>query len=163
MIKEACVYALKRLSPEERAAYGLRILIMRRWPRGVARSDVDLWIPSAAPSEELLAAHRAGKMPWQDFTIAYRACQIMAQTCRVFAYLGQGKPTVQVYACRALDHLHELERVQGSVTLLCWEAEEPCHRFTLKELLENPAIEAEMRASLLAGDPRAYTEEDSSG
>lgn len=145
MIREASVYTLKQLPGEERSAYGLRVLTMRSWPRGITKSDVDLWIPSAAPPTELLAAHRAGRMTWHDFTIIYRASQIMAKSCRVLTYQGLDRPQVQIYEHRALDHLHILEREQKTVTLLCWEQTAPCHRFLLQELLENPMIEVEMK------------------
>jgi uncharacterized protein YeaO (DUF488 family) len=145
MFKVASIYALKRLSEQERSAYGLRVLIMRSWPRGITKSDVDLWIPSAAPSAELLAAHCTGRMTWHDFTIIYRTSQIMAKSCRVLTYQSLDQPQVQIHEHRALDHLHILEREQKTVTLLCWEPEAPCHRFLLQELLENPLIEAEMK------------------
>ncbi|SRR6266700_7003330 len=145
MFKEASVYALKRFSAQERTAYGLRVLTMRSWPHGITKYDVDLWIPSAAPFAELLTAHRAGTVTWHDFTVLYRVDQVMAMKCRVLFYQGQERPVVQTYEHRALDHLRELEREHEVVTLLCWEpAGKPCHRHLLKELLENPALEAEV-------------------
>ena len=59
MIQEASIAALKKLPREEHATYGRRILVMRRWPRGLSWHDIDLWLPSAGPSEELLAAWQA--------------------------------------------------------------------------------------------------------
>src|SRR5690348_5134216 len=120
MFREASVYTLKRLPSEERAAYGVRVLTMRSWPRGVTKDDVDLWIPSAAPPAELLAIHRAGRVTWHDFTTIYRASQIMAQTCRALNYQGLDRPQVEVCEHSALDHLRQLEREQKTVTLLCW-------------------------------------------
>jgi hypothetical protein len=61
MFREASVYALKRLSQEERAVYGLRVLTMHKWPRGVRRSDIDVWMPGAGPSIELLTAYHIKK------------------------------------------------------------------------------------------------------
>lgn len=38
---------------------GRRVLVMRRWPRGVAKTAVDAWEPDLAPSLQLLHRFRA--------------------------------------------------------------------------------------------------------
>ena len=48
-----------------------RLLVMRRWPRGVAKSRVDEWLPDLAPSVELLARYREGAVEWEAFETAY--------------------------------------------------------------------------------------------
>jgi hypothetical protein len=105
----------------------------------------------------LLKAHRAGRVCWHDFTIIYQICQVMAKSCRVLVYQGMASPTVQEYTHRALDHLRELEREHGTVTLMCWERTAPCHRFLLKDLLENPALEAEVKGSSSHGSGQVDT------
>ena len=70
---------------------GDRILVMRRWPRGVRREAVDSWLRDLAPSTDLLREFReTGSDPavqltargdenlWSWFTEAYRA-EISAQ------------------------------------------------------------------------------------
>lgn len=135
MFREASIYALRELSDEERAGYGLRVLTMRKWPRGVRHSDIDLWMASAGPSPELLYALHMGSLGWDDFLARYRAEQMEQRSCQVVSYEG-GKRAKQVYPCRSIDHLRGLEQQHGVVTVLCWENGPACHRYTLKEMLE---------------------------
>jgi uncharacterized protein YeaO (DUF488 family) len=98
---------------------GLRVLIMRFWPRGVRKNHVDVWLRDAAPSRQLLRAYREGSLSWEDFEERYRA-EIVDERADV------------------LDQLSKLEREHGSVTLLCTERIPPrehCHRLTLQSLL----------------------------
>src|SRR5579875_2730170 len=92
MFKEASVYAFRRFSEQERAASGLRVLIMRRWPRGISRQQIDLWIPSAAPVPEVLRAYREGRIPWNEVATVYRINQQMTHDCVVYDYRGKGMP-----------------------------------------------------------------------
>ena len=113
MIRTASVYD----PPVENA--GLRVLIMRYWPRGVRRERVDVWLKDAAPSTELLKAYTHGSMSWADFEAGYRA------------EIEHDRPQV-------LDQLRDLEQEHGTLTLLCHERIPPhehCHRDTLKALL----------------------------
>ncbi len=136
MFKEASIYTLKRLSEQERMAYGLRVLVMRRWPRGVARQDIDLWIPSAAPLPDLLDAYRDRRILWVDVAEGYRVNQAAIHVSQVYDYRGKGAPRFSRASQGTLAFLRSLEREHGTITLLCWEQEGPCHRFVLKELLE---------------------------
>ncbi len=135
MIREASIYALKKLSNEERTAYGLRVLTMRKWPRGVRRSDIDLWMPSAGPSIELLMAYHMRSIVWEEFLALYRAEQQNQRTCRVVTYGEGGQPKQDDYPYRSLDRLRLLEQQHGTITVLCWETGPLCHRYTLMELL----------------------------
>ena len=67
MIRTASIYE----SPADND--GLRVLIMRYWPRGVRRERVDVWLKDAAPSTELLKAYTHGGLSWSDFEAGYRA------------------------------------------------------------------------------------------
>lgn len=99
---------------------GLRVLIMRIWPRGVRKDRIDVWMKDASPTRELLDAYHHAGLPWDDFEQQYRR------------QIREDRPHV-------LDDLHKLEREHGRVTLLCYERippEEHCHRFTLKAMLE---------------------------
>jgi uncharacterized protein YeaO (DUF488 family) len=99
---------------------GLRVLIMRYWPRGVRRDRVDVWLKDAAPSRELVDAYMHHGLPWADFEARYRAEM-------------QAQPDV-------LAQLHALEREHGSLVLLCHERIPPaehCHRQILADLLEH--------------------------
>jgi uncharacterized protein YeaO (DUF488 family) len=99
---------------------GLRVLIMRIWPRGVRKERIDVWMKDASPSRELLNAYHHEGLAWTDFERRYRA------------EIRQDRPQV-------LDELRSLEQQHGKVTLFCFERippEEHCHRLTLLKMLE---------------------------
>jgi len=99
---------------------GLRVLIMRIWPRGVRKERIDVWMKDASPSRELLNAYHHEGLAWKDFERRYRA------------EIRQDRPHV-------LDELRTLEKQHGRVTLFCYERippEEHCHRLTLLQMLE---------------------------
>lgn len=137
MIREASIYTVKKLSEEERAPYGLRILTMRKWPRGVRRSDIDVWMPSAGPSVELLLAFHMRSIVWEEFLSLYQSEQQHQQTCHVVTYAEGSQPLHTDYPYRSLDHLKLLEQQHGSITILCWENGPLCHRYTLRELVQH--------------------------
>jgi uncharacterized protein YeaO (DUF488 family) len=98
---------------------GVRVLIMRLWPRGVRKDRIDVWMKNASPSRELLDAYHHAGLPWGEFEASYRR-EIL-----------QERPHV-------LDELRALEREHGTVTLLCFERippDEHCHRQTLIAML----------------------------
>ena len=91
-----------------------RLLVMRRWPRGIAKGAVDQWERELAPSAELLAAYRDGSMPWADFEADYRA---------------------QVSEREGL--LAWVERMaRGTGVVLLCSTHEPCHRDVLASIIE---------------------------
>lgn len=97
---------------------GLRVLVMRQWPRGVRKDRVDLWLRDAAPSRALLDAYHAG-LSWDEFEQRYRS-EIL-----------DDRPGV-------LEQLRALQREHGTVTLMCFERMPPhehCHRLALLEML----------------------------
>jgi uncharacterized protein YeaO (DUF488 family) len=98
---------------------GLRVLVARRWPRGVRKQSIDVWLKDAAPSLELLDAYRHAGLPWDEFESRYRD-EILDE-----------RPHV-------LDEIRSLEREHRDVTLLCYERISPvqhCHREVLLSLL----------------------------
>ncbi|HYW87327.1 MAG TPA: DUF488 family protein [Chloroflexota bacterium] len=98
---------------------GLRVLIMRIWPRGVRKDRVDVWMKDASPSRELLDAYHHTGLGWRDFEARYRR------------EIVEERPQV-------LHELRRLEREHGTVTLLCFERippEQHCHRLTLMGML----------------------------
>jgi uncharacterized protein YeaO (DUF488 family) len=115
MIGHASIYDPP--GPPEEA--GLRVLIMRYWPRGVRRERVDVWLKDAAPSPELLRAYTHEGLGWEAFEERYTA------------EIREQRPEV-------LERLRELEHEHGRLTLLCHERIPPhqhCHRETLAKLL----------------------------
>jgi uncharacterized protein YeaO (DUF488 family) len=114
MIRTASVY-----DEYEPASAGMRVLVMRYWPRGVRRDRVDLWLKEAAPSAQLVNAYTHQGIGWAEFEQRYRS-EILDQ-----------RPEI-------LHQLRQLERERGTLVLLCHERIPPhehCHREVLAELV----------------------------
>jgi uncharacterized protein YeaO (DUF488 family) len=104
---------------ERSDADGLRVLIMRYWPRGVRRDRVDLWLSDAAPSRVLLREYTQGEIDAAEFDRRYRH-------------------EINTERADVLRQLRDLEREHGTLTLLCRERIPPstyCHRLALADLL----------------------------
>ena len=123
-----------RLGTPREPGEGLRLGTVRRPPRGVPKAEFasrdfyDLWLPEAAPSEELVKAAQAAQAAasdrdWAAFRKKYRA------------EMGQpGK-------ARLLDLLAALSR-QTDFSVGCYcEDEARCHRSVLRELLTERGAE----------------------
>jgi uncharacterized protein YeaO (DUF488 family) len=113
MIRHASIY-------DQDQHRGWRVLIMRRWPRGVRRDRIDVWLKDAAPSPPLLESLQSG-LGWAAFEQRYRD-EILHE-----------RPHV-------LDELRALEHEHGTLTLLCHERIPPsehCHRVVLCDLLKS--------------------------
>jgi uncharacterized protein YeaO (DUF488 family) len=115
MIRLASIYDRDRPPTDD----GLRVLVMRQWPRGVKRERADLWLRDAAPSRDLLDAYNHGGLGWDEYARRYRS-EMLDERADV------------------LERLRDLEREHGTLTLLCKERIPPdahCHREILAELL----------------------------
>jgi uncharacterized protein YeaO (DUF488 family) len=97
---------------------GLRVLVMRFWPRGIKRNKVDLWYKDLGTAKELIKAWKEGKVTWQEFRRKYLASLQGAEK----------KALLKELAIRS--------RTQ-KITLLCG-CHDPnsCHRTLLKEEIE---------------------------
>ncbi len=92
-----------------------RLLIMRRWPRGIAKGAVDQWEPALGPTNPLLDAYNAHEVTWDEFAARYRDEQLL-------------RPNLIEWAAR-------MARTTG-VTLLCGShPDEECHRSLLAALI----------------------------
>ena len=97
---------------------GFRLLVMRYWPRGIAKTKVDAWEPALAPSRGLLASFRSGSVAWETFAARYT--QEVQESAAAQA---------------ALETLRGRAR-SGTVTILCGCADEArCHRSLLRQLV----------------------------
>jgi uncharacterized protein YeaO (DUF488 family) len=95
---------------------GMRLLITRYWPRGVAKKKVSLYLPDLAPSRELLHEIHDEVITWRDFTARYRA-EMKGQKSLI----------------RLLKHMADHGE---TLTLLCTcDSEDRCHRYLLGELI----------------------------
>src|ERR1700757_4626674 len=67
-------FRLKRIYAPAEAADGLRVLVDRLWPRGIAKdkAHIDQWLKEVAPSTGLRQwfHHEEGK--WHEFEAKYR-------------------------------------------------------------------------------------------
>jgi uncharacterized protein YeaO (DUF488 family) len=107
----------KRVYDEPEPADGVRVLVMRLWPRGIRKDLVDVWLKELGASVDNIKSWKAGRIDWPEMRKRYVA--------------GLGTPA----AAGALAELRALAR-RGTVTLLCSCADETaCHRTILKEVL----------------------------
>lgn len=102
---------------------GCRILIMRKWPRGIGyeKHAIYRWSKELGPSKELLEKWNKNEIAWPYFVKKYSAEQTsnpMAKTDAEFI----GKLSID-----------------KTVTLLCKEPESDphCHRHILKKIIES--------------------------
>ncbi len=98
---------------------GVRVLVDRLWPRGVAKdaAHVDAWPKGLTPSTELRRWYHAGEGSYEEFARRYEA--------------ELGEPE----AARLLDVVRESSR-EGEVTLLtASESPEESHASVLLRLL----------------------------
>ena len=92
-----------------------RLLVMRRWPRGIAKGAVDQWEPALGPSVALLEGYRTSEIDWETFAARYRA-EVSA------------RPNLLDWAARMAS--------TTGVTLLCGShPDELCHRSLLAALI----------------------------
>lgn len=144
-LQNASVFDARSLPPEQaQARYGLRILVMRQWPRGVRRSCVDLWVPDAGPSKDLLQRYNAQEIDWEQFRIEYIQEQAEAQGGRLIIYPRdpqinriETRYAVRPVVLLAWYALHQ------PITLFCWEREGHCHRHELQTLIEQTVVSQE--------------------
>lgn len=148
-LTNASVFDLRSLTPEQaQSQYGLRVLVMRNWPRGVKRSTVDFWVPDAGPSRQLLNRYNAQEIEWEQFKSEYIQEQTEARGGRLIVY--PRSPLLDRietrYPVRPIALLAWWARRQKT-TLLCWERTGNCHRHVLQDLVEQAVIEqAELSA-----------------
>ena len=103
---------------------GVKLVVTRHYPRGIASIHFDRWLPSLAPGRGLLQAWRRGLITWEEYAARFRE-----------EILGSAE------AVAALRHIVELSRTRD-VYLICWEREPPCHRFLLLDLAREISGEA---------------------
>src|SRR5262245_17309582 len=102
---------LKRVYDRPEPSDGRRMLIMRLWPRGIRRSQIDEWNRDLAPSRELLADIKHHGLSWDSFVKRYR----------------------QEIRPEAIADLRRRARKE-TITLLCsCEDENHCHRGLLRD------------------------------
>jgi len=104
---------IKRVYDPPESSDGTRILVMRLWPRGIRREQVDEWNRDVAPSVDLLHAFKRGGLPWNRYVKGYW----------------------REIAPEAVDALRRRAR-RETITLLCsCPDENHCHRGLLRDAI----------------------------
>ena len=94
---------------------GLRILVMRFWPRGVSKDKIDIWEKDLGTPADLIKRWKKGSVSWRQFSGEYRR------------FAAQHNDKISELALRAK---------KQTVTLLCSCSDEKhCHRTLLKQLI----------------------------
>jgi uncharacterized protein YeaO (DUF488 family) len=98
---------LKRVYVAPAANDGMRILVDRLWPRGIAKAKakVDLWLKDIAPSDALRKRFHGHPEDWDGFRKAYAAelKQAGAAVKDLRGHLRKG-PVTLLYAARDQEH-----------------------------------------------------------
>ena len=111
---------LKRVYEAPAKDDGMRILVDRLWPRGIAKekTKIDLWLKEIAPSDTLRKRFHAKPEKWDTFLEAYFA-ELGAETAAEAAkqlrrHLRKGSVTL-LYAAKDEEH-------NNAVALKAWLA-----------------------------------------
>ena len=114
MIKTKSIYEPKKTQD------GLRVLITRFYPRGIKKTNFDMWKKELAPSQQLLKELKSNKKTWSQFIVSFKS------------ELEENKESLQ-----SIKKLRR-EMKTNNVTLLCFEKDgNPCHRHLLKKIIQN--------------------------
>ncbi len=100
---------VKRVYAPAEDGDGLRVLVDRLWPRGIARKKaaIAIWMKEIAPSDVLRREFHGNPDGWDAFCAAY-AAELQAPTAQAAArvlmsYLSEG-PVTLLYAARDEQH-----------------------------------------------------------
>lgn len=106
---------------------GLRILATRFRGRGLPTSRYHVWMPSLAPSEQLLRAAQAGEIDWKTFAKRYREELFMDGP------IDDRSATIKNHGQKSTLRLIKALSAKQNVTLMCHCGEDAteCHRFLL--------------------------------
>ncbi|MHB8568024.1 MAG: DUF488 domain-containing protein [Nitrososphaerales archaeon] len=109
----------KTIYDEPERSDGVRILVMRLWPRGIKKSSADAWMKDLGCERELMTEWRRGGVKLNIFRVRY-----------VDSLRKHGAKQ------DLLNELVDQVRRGRTLTLLCSRSDSrKCHRFILKEEL----------------------------
>ena len=140
-LSQASVFDVSGMNPDEVEALGLRVLVMRVWPRGISWTHVDLWLPDAGPSLELLRVYQRGEFDWAAFAARYTFEQIFDWRHAGYYKVSAGKMGVRPSLVAPLQQLRTLRRQHSQVTVMCHERlPDPCHRHVLVQIADEVLV-----------------------
>ena len=117
MLKTKSIY-----KPKERGN-GKRILVSRLHPRGVKKSQYDVWLKELSPSLDLIHEYKNDKITWKTFFSRYKK-----------------ELQENLMAIEIMQELYKKSKA-SNVTLLCFEPDGvPCHRHLLREIIKKPKL-----------------------
>ncbi len=100
---------IKRIYDAPEASDGMRILVDRLWPRGIAKEKarIDLWLKDISPSDDLRRRFHARPESWDEFRTLY-AEELEGDAGRIAAaelrrHIAEG-PVTLLYAARDKQH-----------------------------------------------------------
>ncbi len=97
----------KRVYERPDPADGFRLLVMRRWPRGIRKGAVDAWEKDLGPSPDLLGRWRAGKLSWEEYRQEYVAQMAQRRDLLGWAQgLARAGTLILLCSCKDADHCH---------------------------------------------------------
>ncbi len=107
--KTAGRFRIKRIYEPASKDDGLRVLVDRLWPRGIAKkkAHIDLWLRDLSPSDELRRMVHADPTKWAEFVQAYgrELKQDPARTALAdLRKLPRSQPVTLLYAARDEAH-----------------------------------------------------------
>ena len=107
--KTAGRFRIKRVYEPASEDDGLRVLVDRLWPRGIAKqkAHIDLWLRDISPSDALRRMVHADPTKWNDFVKAYgrELKQEPARTALTdLRKLPRSRPVTLLYAARDETH-----------------------------------------------------------
>ena len=101
---------LKRVYEPRDEQDGLRVLVMRKWPRGIRKERVDLWLKELGADLDLLRDWKAGRVTWPERRERYldglAAPAAAAQLAELRALAGGGRTVTLLCACKDEDECH---------------------------------------------------------
>jgi uncharacterized protein YeaO (DUF488 family) len=100
---------LKRVYEEPSREDGMRVLVDRLWPRGLAKHDVaaDLWLRDAAPSSELRRWYGHDSKRWRRFSHRYRVeLARQPEVLELLDDLRRRAPVTLIFGARDEAHSH---------------------------------------------------------
>jgi uncharacterized protein YeaO (DUF488 family) len=88
---------------------GLRVLVDRLWPRGIAKDKarIDQWLKDVAPSNALRRRFHGNPTLWDEFVAAYKrelAQEPALGAAETLRALGRKQPVTLLYAARDENH-----------------------------------------------------------
>jgi Protein of unknown function, DUF488 len=134
-LQQASVRDARWLAQVEGGKLGVRVLVMRIWPRGLSWEDIDLWLPDAGPSLDLLRAYHAGEFDWDEFARRYRLEQRDNWRHAGYYKVGEGETGKRTSQLSPSQHILELLAEHGTLTVFCEEKVGHCHRYELMDLV----------------------------